>query len=58
MKDFNYEYLSRVEAQDKDKRSWRSEVMTLDMAREAQIAHKEAEASNMDRKLYDWRWKG
>ena len=32
--------------------------MTLDMAREAQIAHKEAEASNMDRKLYDWRWKG
>ena len=58
VKDFNYEYLSRVEAQDKDKRSWRSEVMTLDMAREAQIAHKEAEASNMDRKLYDWRWKG
>ena len=53
MKDFNYEYLARVEAQEKDKRSWRSEVMALDTAREVRIANKEAEAYNMDNKLYD-----
>ena len=53
VKDFNYEYLARVEAQHKDKRSWRSDVMALDIARETRIAHKEAEASNMDNKLYE-----
>lgn len=53
VKDFNYEYLARVEAQDKDKRSWRSEMMALDMARETRMAHKEAETSNMDNKLYE-----
>ena len=53
VKDFNFEYLARVEAQDKDKRCWRSEVMALDMARESRIANKEAEASNMDKKLYE-----
>lgn len=53
VKDFNYEYLARVEAQDKDKRSWRSEMMALDMARETRMAHKEAETSHMDNKLYE-----
>ena len=53
VKDFNYEYLARVEAQEKDKRSWRTEVMALDTAREARIANKEAETSNMENKLYD-----
>jgi hypothetical protein len=53
VKDFNYEYLARVEAQEKDKRSWRSDVMALDTAREARIANKEAQAFNMDSKLYE-----
>ena len=53
VKDFNYEYLARVEAQEKEKRSWRSEVMTLDKAREVRIANKEVEASHMDNKLYE-----
>ena len=53
VKDFNYEYLARVEAQEKDKRTWRTEVMALDTAREVRIANKEAEAFNMDNKLYD-----
>ena len=53
VKDFNYEYLARVEAQEKEKRSWRSEVMALDTAREVRIANKEAEAFHMDNKLYD-----
>lgn len=53
VKDFNYEYLARVEAQDKDKRSWRGEVMALDIARETRIANKEAEAFHMDKKLYE-----
>ena len=53
VKDFNYEYLARVEAQDKDKRVWRGEVMALDIARETRIANKEAEAFHMDKKLYE-----
>lgn len=53
VKDFNYEYLARVEAQERDKRSWRSEVMALDIAREARIANKEADVSSMDNKLYE-----
>ena len=53
VKDFNYEYLARVEAQEKDKRSWRTEVMALDTAREVRIANKDAEAFNMENKLYD-----
>lgn len=53
VKDFNYEYLARVEAQEKEKRSWRSEVMALDTARETRIVHKEAQAFNMDNKLYE-----
>ena len=53
VKDFNYEYLARVEAQEKDKRSWRTEMMALDMARETRMAHKESETSHMDNKLYE-----
>jgi hypothetical protein len=53
VKDFNFEYLSRVEAQEKDKRAWRGEIMALDTAREARIAKKDEEAVNMDKKLYD-----
>ena len=40
VKDFNYEYLARVEAQHMDKRAWRSEVLAFDTAREAMIAKK------------------
>lgn len=54
VKDFNCEYLARAEAQEKEKRSWRSEVMALDMAREARIAQKEIETFHMDKKLYDF----
>ena len=53
VKDFNHEYLVRVEAQEKDKQSWRSDVMALDTAREVRIAHKEAQAFSMDNKLYE-----
>jgi hypothetical protein len=53
VKDFNFDYLVRVEAQDKDKRSWRGEVMALDIARETRIANKDAEAFHMDKKLYE-----
>jgi hypothetical protein len=53
VKDFNYEYLARVETQERDRRSWRNEVMALDTAREARIAHKDSEASSMDNKLYE-----
>ena len=53
VKDINCEYLARVEAQEKDKRSWRSEVMALDTAREARIAQKEAQSFNMDKKKFE-----
>ena len=53
VKDFNYEYMSRVKAQERDMRSWRSEVMALDTTREAIIAHKDAQAFGMDNKLYE-----
>lgn len=51
VKDFNFEYLARVEAQDKDKRA-RSEVLAFDIARETKIVQKESEVTNMDKKLY------
>ena len=53
VKDFNLEYLARVEAQDNDKRAWRAEMLVIDTAREARIAHKDKEVINMDQKLYD-----
>ena len=53
VKDFNCEYLARAEAQEKDKQSWRSEIMALDIAREARIAQKDVEAFHMDKKMYE-----
>jgi hypothetical protein len=53
VKDFNYEYLARVESQERDRKTWRTEVMVLDTAREARIAQKDSEASSMDNKLYE-----
>ena len=53
VKDFNVEYLARVESQDKDKRVWRTEMLAFDTAREARIAHKDAEAIKIDHKLYE-----
>lgn len=53
VKDFNFEYLAREEAHDKDKRAWRSEMLALDTAREVRIARKDSEVLNMDKKLYE-----
>jgi hypothetical protein len=53
VKDFNFEYLARVEAQDKDRRAWRSEMLALDTARETRIARKDSEGVSMDQKLYE-----
>jgi len=53
VKDFNYKYLARVEAHEKDRKTWITKVMMLDTAREARIAHKDYEASSMDNKLYE-----
>jgi hypothetical protein len=53
VKDFNSEYIAKVEAQEKDKRSWRSEVMAFDIARESRIAQKEVESFHMDNKMYE-----
>ena len=53
VKDFNFEYLSRVEAQDNDRRNWRSEVLALDKLREARIAQKDTEVTSMDKKLFE-----
>lgn len=53
VKDFNYDYLARVESQERDKKTWRSDVMALDIARESRIAQKDADAFDMDKKLYE-----
>ena len=53
VKDFNFEYIARVEAQEKDKWAWRSEMLAFDTVREAMIAHKNNEVINMDHKLYE-----
>ena len=53
VKDFNHEYLARVEAQDIDKRTWRIDVMAFDTTREARIARKESQATNMDQNFYE-----
>ena len=54
VKDFNYEYLARVEAHNKDKHASRSEILAFDTARERKIAQKELEVTNMNKKLYDF----
>ena len=53
VKDFNHEYLSRIQAQDIDKRTWRTDVLAFDTAREARIAKNESLAANMDQKFYE-----
>ena len=53
MKDFNCEYIARVDAQDKDKRVWRSEMLALDTQRETKNARNDSEVLNMDKKLYE-----
>ena len=53
VKDFNFEYLARVEAQDKDRQTWRSDMLAFDRAREARIAQKENDVIGMDQKLYE-----
>ena len=53
VKDFNHEYLARTEAQDIDKRTWRSDVLAFDIARETRISKKEMVAANLDQKLYE-----
>lgn len=53
VRDFNHEYLARVESQDKDKRTWRADVLAFDTAREARITNKEMVAATLDQKLYE-----
>ena len=53
VKDFNHEYLSRVEAQDIEKRTWRTDVLAFDTAREAQTVQKESQAASMEQKFYE-----
>ena len=53
VKDFNFEYLARVEAQDKDRQAWRSDMLAFDRARETRIAQKKIDVISMDQKLYE-----
>ena len=53
VKDFNHEYLARVEVQDTEKRTWRSDVLAFDTAREARLTQKESKAADMDQKFYE-----
>jgi hypothetical protein len=53
VKDFNFEYLARVETQERDKRAWRSDILALDTANLARLAKKDEEVISMDRKLYE-----
>ena len=53
VKDFNHEYLARVEAQEIEKRTWRTDALAFDTAREARIAQKELQATSMDQKYFD-----
>ena len=53
VKDFNHKYLARVEAQDVEKRTWRTDVLAFDTAREARLTRKELKASDMEQKFYE-----
>ena len=53
VRDFNHEYLARVEAHDIDKRTWRTDVLAFDTAREARITKKKMVAASLDKKLYE-----
>lgn len=50
VKDFNHEYLARMEAQDIDQRAWRTDVLAIDTAR---LTQKESKSADMDKKLYE-----
>ena len=53
VKDFNHEYLARVEAQDTEKRAWRTDMLAFDTARETRLSQKETKAADMDQKFYE-----
>ena len=53
VKDFNFEYLSRMEAHDKDRRTWRTDQLAFDTAREARLVQKDSDAINMDNKMFE-----
>jgi hypothetical protein len=53
VKDFNFDYLARIEAQDKDRQAWRSDMLAFDKAREARIAQKGTDVITMDQKMYE-----
>jgi hypothetical protein len=53
VKDFNFEYLARVEAQDKDRQSWRTDMLALERAREVRIAQKDNDVLGIDQKMYE-----
>ena len=53
VKDFNFEHLSQIEAQDRDRQTWRSEVLAFNTAREAKIVQKENDVTNMDNKMFE-----
>ena len=53
VKDFNHEYLARVESQDIDKRAWRTHQLAFDTAREARLIQKETQAATMEQKFYE-----
>lgn len=40
VKDFNHDYLEQVDVQKRNRHTWRSEVLTLDVAHESRIAKK------------------
>ena len=53
VKDFNHEYLARVEAQDAEIRTWRTDVLAFDTAREARLTRRESKAADMEEKFYN-----
>lgn len=53
VKDFNHDYHARMEAQDLDRRTWRTDVLAFDTAREERIRQKETDAVHMDQKFYE-----
>ena len=53
VKDFNFEYLSRMEAQDKDRRTLRTDQLAFDTARGARLVQKDSDVINMDNKIFE-----
>ena len=53
VKDFNFEYLSRMEAQENDRRTWRIDQLAFDTAREARLVQKDTDVINMDNKMFE-----